>query len=218
MARTSVADVERRLTVATQGLTTDAIRVRLARFAREKLAEAISTGAGHANYERYVNGRAGATEESVQPPGPIVYRFGYVDRAAEWALDWLRKNSAVQSGRFQNSFFVLTPDLKRAMLKDLRAAREVLVVNDQPYSRRLEVGKNERGGPFVVQIKPRLFRRCKNALKGQFGPTVEVYETFVELPDGYVLKGRSKRRFRSRGGVAAGARMKYPALRIRVPE
>jgi hypothetical protein len=70
VAATNFAFLERELVIATQGLAPAQVNARLASYAKQELAKALAEGASQ-TYDRYVNGRIGAVEESVQAPGPI---------------------------------------------------------------------------------------------------------------------------------------------------
>src|SRR3954464_13170980 len=97
----------RDLQLATAGLEPQAITAQLARFARAELAGAIQRGEASPNYARFVNGRAGAPEESVIPPGPILYVFSTWGDVIPWALADLEKRSPRKSGRYQLSHIVM---------------------------------------------------------------------------------------------------------------
>src|SRR6185369_10254520 len=90
---------ERDLRLATAGLEPDAINAALAKFARAELAKTIAGGAPQ-QYEKFVNGRAGAVEESVKAPGPIVYVFTNWSLVINAALQELQKRSPRRSGRY----------------------------------------------------------------------------------------------------------------------
>ncbi len=102
-----VAAFDRYLQLATEGLSGDAINAALAAFARQQLAEVITTGQAPAQYERYVNGVAGATEDSVRAPGPILYVFTNWPAIIREAIAELRKRAPVKSGAYAEGFVVL---------------------------------------------------------------------------------------------------------------
>ncbi|TGT78001.1 hypothetical protein EN809_003670 [Mesorhizobium sp. M2E.F.Ca.ET.166.01.1.1] len=196
---------ERDLRLATAGLEPDQINAALARFARAELAKAIAGGAP-AQYERYVNGRQGASEETVVAPGPILYVFTNWTVVINAALDELRKRVPRRSGRYAGSFIVVVGG--RTVVTDfskLRPDAEVIIFNPQPYTRKMETGNNGPGR--------RHFDLSKNALKSRFGGAFEFEFKYVDVPGGidprapYILKRTTRRR-------AAGTPLTYPALII----
>jgi hypothetical protein len=78
----SLRAFERELKVATAGLEPQAINKLLAQTAHQALEEAQSAGEAPESFIRYVNGREGVAEESVEAPGPIVYVFSWLNEVA----------------------------------------------------------------------------------------------------------------------------------------
>lgn len=196
---------ERDLRLATAGLEPDAINAALAKFARAELAKAIAGGASP-QYEKFVNGRAGAAEESVKAPGPIVYVFTNWSLVINAALQELQKRSPRRSGRYAASFVVVVGG--RTVVTDfskLRGDAEVIIFNARPYTRKIETGHNGSGA--------RHFDLSRRTLNSRFKGAFTVEMKFVDLPGGinplapYLLKRTTKRR-------AAGTPLSYPALII----
>lgn len=196
---------ERDLKIATAGLEPAQVNAALAQFARAELAKVIAAGASP-QYERFVNGRAGATEESVQAPGPIVYVFTNWPLVINAALEELKKRAPRRSGRYAGSFVVVVGG--RTVVTDfthLRPDAELVILNTQPYTRKMETGHNGPGARHFDLSKAALNRRFKGAFR--------VEMKYVDVPGGiaarvpYLLKRTTKRR-------AAGTPLSYPALII----
>ncbi len=196
---------ERDLKLATAGLEPDAINAALAKFAKAELAKALAGGAP-SQYERIVNGRSGAAEETVIAPGPIVYVFTNWNLVINAALQELQKRAPRRSGRYAGSFVVVVGG--RTVVTDfskLRPDAEVIILNTQPYTRKIETGHNGPGARHFDLSKAALNRRFKGAFLAEF--------KYVEVPGGiaarvpYLLKRTTKRR-------AAGTPLTYPALII----
>jgi len=229
MARGAQA-FERNLKIATASLEPAAISALLARTAREALAEAIAAGEASPNYVRSVNGRFGAAEETVVVPGPIIYRFSYLEDAVVFALAYCEARSPFKSGRYRKSWFALVNGALWRPGTPIPPNAEAIVTNDQPYHRKIEVGA------MKMSVPPRIVEGARQALFEKFGRGVlKVERQFVWLHGGYVLKGRRRsvraaqnnRSSAFRGGraflsgradTAAGEPMTYPALLIRVAE
>lgn len=210
MARFETFDQDIRL--ATADLEPEAISQELAKFARASLAEAISSGQGSPIYEKFINSRPGAAEETVIAPGPIVYEFSWWPEIIEFALEYLRKRSPVRSGKFRDSWFVLVNDARIVSAADIPIDARVTITNNQPYARKIEVGHMQMSVPHGVAEDARV------AVRRLYGSILDVRKTFVTLAGGYVLKGHFRRgvrkfsRTRLRPDAGAGSKMLYPAL------
>lgn len=199
---------KRELKLATADLEPDAINKALAAFARRSLAHVLSAGASP-SYDRIVNGRIGAAEESVQAPGPIVYEFSNWRLVVNAALDELKARSPRRSGRYQSSFLVIVGG--RTVVTDfskIRANAEVIILNAQPYTRKIEVGA------MRMSVPEQHFEFARGALSRRFGKAFRIERKFVNVPEGihplmpYRLKGRRSRdKISRRDGL-----LSYPAL------
>lgn len=196
---------DRELRLATASLEPQAINAALAKFAKAELAKAIAAGAP-SQYERYVGGRAGASEETVRVPESILYTFTNWRLVIETALDELRKRVPRRTGRYANSFVVVVGG--RTVVTDyskLRPDAEVVIFSSAPYTRRMETGNNGPGA--------RHFDLARRALNSRFKGAFEIEMRYVDVPGGiasgvpYILKRTTRRR-------AAGTPLTYPALII----
>jgi hypothetical protein len=201
---------ERDLRVATAGLEPDEINRQVAAFARRQVARVIAEGIATPTYTRFVNGVAGAAEETYRAPGAIVYEFTNWELVVNAALDELRKRSPRKSGRFASSFIVIAGG--RSVVSDyskIRSDAEVIITNFQPYVRKAEVG---RLGVAERVIFAGTARTMANRFRGAFTFTSK----FLDVPAGihsgmpYRLKGRgSNDRISRKGGV-----LSYPSIII----
>lgn len=187
----------------------------LAAFARSERDKAISAGEASSIFETFVNGNRGANEDTVRLPGPIVYEFSYWQPVIEFALAWLKKESPVLTGRYQASHRVMIGSQFISADTPIAADEEVIIVNTQPYSRKIEVGHTKFSMPDYI------YERCSQAVKRQFGRGLQVFATQVLIPGGYILRGRFRRgvkqfaRTKLQKDTQAGARMTYPAMKMR---
>ena len=112
--------------------------------------------------------------------------------------------------RFKQSWFVAVDGKRWAgEMRAIPAGAEVMVVNDQPYSRKVEVGAIRTSGFKLVED-------ARQATLRRF-PTMAVEKTFVLLPGGYVLKSNGRRVAGRRPNKSqrAGERLTYPAVIIK---
>ena len=207
---------ERRLTLASRSLVDPKYLTQaLARFARDTRDDLIARGEASPRYETIVNGIAGRAEDQVRLPGPIVYRFEYLEEVVTEGLRLLRDGAPVLSGRYRDSFFAMMNGSPVAETVDLPLGAEVILTNDQPYSRKIQVGAQQ------TSVPSHLFDRVQKALRRTFGDLVVIELRFIPLQGGYVLRRRGTRAHSSgtrkaRPDVKAGDDLTYPALVINV--
>lgn len=202
--------------LATASIAPEAINAELAKFARAELTAAVSSGQASPIFETFVNNRAGANEESVIAPGPILYVFSWWPEIIEFALEFLQRRSPVRSGRFRDSWFAMVGETAVTAYEGIPVGAEVVVTNTQPYARKIEVGHMRMSVPHGVVEDGR------QAVQRQYGKILEVKKTFVTLPGGYILKGvfskgvRPSSRPRLRPDVRKGQPVTYPAIVLRM--
>lgn len=212
MAR--IQSFARDLKLATESISPENIAAELAKFARDSLAEGIREGWASPRYEKYVNGRFGAEEETVTPPGPIVYDFHWWNEIIEFSMTSLAARSPVKTGRYRESFAVMINGAYTTDLNAIPIDAEVIVVNKQPYARKIEVGF------MTVSVPPAVVEDTMTKVRQRFGNMIEVRKTMVTIPNPYILKGafrkgiRPQSRTKLRKDTQAGAAMTYPALKM----
>lgn len=212
-----------------------AMRRELAAFARVELERAIESGAASPSYRRYVNGREGVSEDEVTLPGPILYVFAPLKEAVEFALKVLKGRWSVRGpgrdGHYADSWIVLVNGRRWDGHSEIPPSAEAVIVNTQPYARKVHVGAKGFSVPKGI------VEHGRQAVLKQWRLTLDAQVRFIELSGGYVLKGqggdaaawagwagRASRNAGSRRSVAgrskgrrdsiAGTPMKYPALVI----
>lgn len=217
---------ERDLRLATAGLDPAEINKKLAAFARSELAAVIASGQGNNRYDRFVNGRPGVAEESVQAPGPILYVFNWWQDVITAAVAELQKRSPRKSGRFVGSFIVLVGEKLVTDYATIPGNAEVIITNAQPYVRKLEAARKG---------SKRVFDGARLGLSRQFGNSYRVESRYLSIATGvhpmipYILKGEYNRlraarianpagfagqSFPKRKDMEAGQPITYPALII----
>lgn len=202
----------RDLQIATAGMTPQSVAPALAAFARSELAAAIANGAASKIYDRYVNGRPGAPEESVIVPGPIEYNFQVWPEIVEFTLQALVDRSPEKAGRYKRSWFVMAAGGRVKKISDIPNGADVTFCNDQPYSRKIDVGH------MRMSVPPGIVEDVRKMVLARFGNMISARRTMMPLPNGYILKGHFARgagrfaRQKLRRDTAAGSQMLYPAL------
>ena len=209
------ATFDRALKLATADLQPEAIARSLADYAIAERNALISSGRASANYTVAVNGRRGASEYSVTPPGPIYYEFSLWEPVITFAIEEIRRRSPEKSGRFKSSFVVLANGQPVTDWDSIPTTAEVILTNSQPYIRKVE-------GGIVGGGKARhVFDGTKRALASRFGNASRnsgaiAFETrWLTIQGGvmpgvpYILKGRGRSRRKDR---QAGQPITYPSI------
>jgi hypothetical protein len=140
-------------------------------------------------------------EFAVKAPGPIVYSFDWLRDASLYAAAWLKTAAPVKSGRFRRSFVAIA-DGRELPAEQIGFAREVMLVNTQPYARKIQVGAKG------FESRRGLFDAAARRLRSEFRGLVAVRVTFVRLDTAYRLRRSAGRRKDRR----AGSEVTYPAL------
>lgn len=210
MAR--IKSIRKDLQLATAHMDPAAIAGELAQFARDSLAEAIREGEASPRFERYVNGRLGAPESSVVPPGPVLYEFQWWREIVEFGLQALMERSPVRSGLYKKSWFAMVGASVVSDLDTIPVDEKVILTNNQPYSRKINVGH------MKMSVPPGVVEDVKRTIMSRYGNMIECKATMITLPGGYILKGvfrkgiRPNARTKLRKDTMAGAQMTYPSL------
>ncbi|MFT8245193.1 hypothetical protein [Roseomonas sp. BN140053] len=213
-----------------RSLTPAAQSARLAAVAIEGREELIRSGRASPSYSTTVDGREGAPEAQVRPDGRIVYRFNLLGEAAVFAMSFLRSRAPSRSGRFKDSFVYAvgegftggpargtwhngakvaasygTARIIRTESFDPQRldAAEVLLFNQQPYSRKVDV-QMAGSRRLRFEVPPGMFDDAAAAVRRRF-PTIDARRIYTVLfPGGWRLKT----------GQNAGKQVQSPALVI----
>lgn len=182
------------------------IEAELAKFARQQLREAQAASEAPPRYLRAVNGRQNVPEESVVAPGAIIYSMDWMREAALRSLELLRLVAPKRTGRFSRSF-ILISDGREVTVDRIGLGQTTLIVNTQPYARKIQVGSKG------FQSYRGLFDQARRKVQSEFRGLVYVQVRFVALSDGYRLKTTRQHRGR-RKDMRAGVEVNYPALQL----
>lgn len=207
MASARLGGISRELTLATAGLTGPEAQKALAKFSRQerdKVVAAKQTRSGQpVQYTTAVNGRLGASEDSVILPGPIVYTFDSGTEVGAYLLDFLQARAPKETGDYIRGFFFIQDGRRVTTAAALKPGKPFYIINDRPFSRKIEIGAME------MRVPPHIFEDANQAARRRFGNMARFRVQFLELTGGYVLKGRGRRRRRK---SRAGEPMRYPAV------
>jgi hypothetical protein len=86
--------------------------------------------------------------------------------------------------------------------EDIPPDAELILTNDQPYSRKIEIGR------MVMRVPPGIVEDTRQAVMRRFGNVIQAQKRFIPLAGAYTLKTSSGRR----KDRQAGRELSYPAL------
>lgn len=185
----------------------EAARRKHIEIAREGLAAFMARQNAKPDVEIIVDGRPAASEQSVKPFGVITYRLLRMRPACLWAKQQAEALSPVgtdsHKGRYKASWFFLVDD-KETPAEKLPNSGTVILTNDQPYSRKINVGAKG----FERYAPPGIVERVKVLVRQRYGKVVDVRADFITLAGGYRLSKPIQR------GRHIQHELTYPALVI----
>lgn len=185
--------------VVSRDLAPAAQKRMVADFARQRLAEGLKTNrqatGRDPGYEQIVDGRTGATLESVNLPGRIIFRFdGGLGRVFEWIGDALVRHSPHLTGEYQRSHRFFAGGREIDPGGEVPPADEYVFLSVAPYARRLEKHYEPTG---IYEAVAALARR-------QFGDIAAIKFSFRSLQEfgiqPYIPTGTGLVRLRGKRG------------------
>jgi hypothetical protein len=192
----------------------------LADFAREQLSAAQETNRQALGmvppHETFVDGRKGASVETVKPDGTIVFLFDLIEDALMWIGEHLPKESPVRTGKFAKSFILLADGVEVPMPGPIPPASEYVFANVQPYARKIERG-------LSAQAPDGVFQAIAVVAKGRFGNMAAIKFSYRALTGGMIMEYKSTARTTTRGKngrfTSSGADRSYQKAEreLRVP-
>lgn len=186
----------------------------LAMIAKEANAGIMRLEPRPAGFVRTVDGAVGAPEEAVKPDGLIVYDYQRLDIVVQFALDTLRTLSPHRSGAYQEAHTVMINHAAVSPPYAISPTDEVMIVNPEPYARKIEVGHMH----MLVPGTDRVYQQAKQVIDRTYQELVETEFTYVDLPDAQNLAGRfspgvqPQSRVRLQKDTRRGAAPQFPAL------
>jgi hypothetical protein len=112
----------------------------------------------------FVDGRAGASLESVRPDGVIVTEFELILDVLIYISNLLDQFSPVKTGRYKRSHILLADNVEidvhtPSLAPQVAVADEYIFVNTQPYARKIEHGSSQQSPRGVYEAVSLVARR-----------------------------------------------------------
>jgi hypothetical protein len=181
---------------------------------RRIMADAASKGL-EPSWEAYANTPGNSNLETVQLPGPIVYNYRYLVDLIKFALEELRRQSPVTSGKYKRSHTVYVNDqpVGDTIPSTIKSGDRIYIANPVPYARRLEIGLAGHGTrPFLIQVPNRIYERVTQMTQAEGKGRAKIKMGYVDLGVGSLRRSSGRRHHRM-----AGAAIKSPAIFFQAP-
>lgn len=178
------------------------------------------------NYDMWINNIYDNDWNHATVPGEIRVNFDLWAEAIPSAIEFLISKSPEKTGKYKGSWIVIVDGVHASEFSNIKRSSEVVITNYQPYHRKIEVGHVKFSGSdrYIVE-------RSKSFVNRKYSGLIEAVTTYITL-DGtggsyggtevpYILRGKFRKGTRNysrkkiRKDVAAGEKMKYPALVMR---
>jgi hypothetical protein len=150
-------------------------------FARRNLSDTIFAGEASTKFTRIVNQQRDADEQSTIMPNPIIYEFDYLRDVALYALKYLEARYPItgpsEQGHYKDSHFAMQGGrlVEPSMIKP---GIEVVITNDQPYSRKIQLGSKG------FQVGSGIYSQAAQVTRRTWGQLVQVEMTYITLSGG----------------------------------
>lgn len=189
--------MERNFAIAVQKTIAETKKV-LVRTAKREHAIIMRTSPQPVTFTRFVDGRKGAPEETVNPFGVIVYQYPRLDVVVEFALETLRRLSPVRSGLYRSSHTLYLNGTPVSNLSRYRSGDQIIIGNPLPYARKIEVGS------MKMRVPGQIYERAVRAVNRRYGNVAKAVFNFRGFISGSVVSGRA-------GNKSA---LRYPVMQI----
>lgn len=170
---------------------------------------------------RIVDGRRGGNYEAVRENGVIILQWKYLREIAAVAMARLKARAPEVHGDYKRGLKLFVGDREGALSAGglPASASNITVVATAPYSRRLEIGKDKDGGPFVVQVAPHIVQETATLLAQDYRSVANVrfgYEDIEGPAAGRARAARTRATDRAgrRAARAQEVALRFPAIRV----
>jgi hypothetical protein len=130
------------------------------------------------DFKTHVDGQAGASFESVKPGGVIVVDYNRLDLVASVALDTLRQLSPFKEGNYVRGHVLMLNGKVVDTLEGWKSGDRITISNTEPYTRKIESGKNG------FEAHPHVYEKAERVLQRRFGNIAGVFFEYDKAPPG----------------------------------
>lgn len=170
---------------------------------------------------RLVDGRRGAAYETVRENGVIILQWRYLREIAAVAMARLKARAPETSGDYKRGLKVFADDAEATLSARgiPESTRRVTMVATVPYARRLEIGKREGGGAFVIQVAPHIVAETAQFLARDYRGVATIRFVYEDVQGPAAGRSRAAAtraasRADRRSARAQEVAMRFPAIRV----
>lgn len=129
------------------------------------------------SFQRFVDGREGASEEDVHPFGVIHYEYPRLDLVATYALQILREESPIGPpirGHYRDEHQLFVGGAPASSVSAWRPGQEIWIVNLKPYARKIELGTMRMTVPGTDHV----YAQAEQAVRRLYGNVASIRFTY----------------------------------------
>lgn len=164
---------------------------------------------------RIVDGKRGAAYETVGDNGLIILQWRYLREIAAVTMARLKARAPEREGGYKRGIKLFVGHSEGALsVAGIPAGATMLtVVATAPYSRRLEIGKDKQGGPFVVQVAPHIVQETAQFLASDYAGVARIKFTYADI-EGPAAASRRPSTGSRRGDRLRDVALRFPAIQV----
>lgn len=151
-------------------------------------------------FDRFVDGRRGATEEAVKDGGTIRYVYPRLNEVVQFALETLFDLSPVLSGEYRNGHTLFVNGVAVRNLTGVDDTADIAITNYLPYARKIELGVMSMRVPGSAKV----YFQAGDIVRRRFGNSARIDFAYRAVAGGSMVPGKK--------GNESGLR--YPSLLI----
>lgn len=158
-----------------------------------------------------VDGRRDEALSTVQANSTIVLDWNYLPEIARRTYDALVERSPRLTGKYIAGLLTFIDQEPGDLSLITTDTEQIQIVASVDYARRLEIGKDRSGQPWVKEVAPHIVEETAIIAQRKFGKLAKVSFNYVELSNAYQIKTPTG--WRRRRGVLE-TEVHYPAIFI----
>jgi hypothetical protein len=148
LASNALQALRHRVTVEWPKIADDEARKLLVNFAREShdriMREQTARAGVFPEWDAYANTPGNTNLQSVKLPGPIVYRYRYLQEIVLEAIRMLKAASPPGSGKYKNAHKLWINGDEAPLNSKLEPGHEIAIANTRDYAGGLKSGRRTR--------------------------------------------------------------------------
>lgn len=174
-------------------------------MAREQHAEVMSKPPIPVRWRLFVDGVEANSTSAIKWDSTVRFQYARIDVVVNYAMEALAKLSPVLTGRYQVSHTLLIDGVP-GRIEDWDWGSEIVIVNMQPYARKIEIGAMKMRVPGTDHV----FQTAAKFTRSRYSTMANISFTFMPLAAGLTVSGP--------GNYTAKADMRYPVMVIKAIE